>query len=150
MSAQVIAGNELARIARARYPGAYIRCLDADYNIPTDESFGVFCKELARELFEKYGDKWREYFDCDNFTFDALALAYRKHFVARWNNVGSAQGVALGLLCFRVKPDDWQTGHCIVTRLTPSRQLEEFEPQNRQTYPLTSLQCASADLCLFF
>jgi hypothetical protein len=147
----IIHGTELSAIARARYPFAYCRSLDKDYNIPTESAFSTFKTELGRVLFDLYGDKWYEFRDCENITFSALELAFRKHFIARHAGVGNAQGVTLGLLCFDTVPTDWNTGHCIATRLMPDRRtLQEFEPQNRQPFPLTPAQCASASLCLFF
>lgn len=145
-----IPGVELAAIARSRYPFAYVRTLDTDYNVPTEDAFSRFTGALGSRQLSKFGDKWREFFDCDNFTFEAVALAQEWHFLARMRAEGNAQGVALGLLCFNVRPVDFTTGHCIAVRLNAARQLVEFEPQNRQPLPLTSDQCRSASLCLFF
>jgi hypothetical protein len=136
---------ELRAILAARYPFAFGLVLDSDYNIPTDASFSTFCDELAAELLAKYGDRWRDFFDCDNFALEALVLACRKHWIARYqNNHGNAQGVAIGVLGYLTRPDDGTSGHCIALRVDDQRQVREFEPQNRQPLPLTPEQCASA------
>lgn len=148
MSDSVIIGvDALRELVRTRYPYAFIAAFDADYNIPTDESFLLFLKELSRRLFELYGDKWQEYFDCDNFVLEALALASRKHWTARQNNTGSAQGVSIG----GIVVTSLKHALCVRVRSTADGlALEEFEPQNRQSVHLTPDQCASVSVVFFF
>jgi hypothetical protein len=140
----VVSGSELMMLLRQRYPSAYIRPLDADYNIPTEDAFNSYLKELGHRLFELYGDKWQTYFDCENFTLEALTLAYRKHWIARQANKGSAESVAIGAITID------SLGHALCFRLDPSKRIREFEPQNRQPVNLTSDQCASVSLVLLF
>ena len=143
-SSVVVGGPEFQLLLRQRYPNAYIRPLDADYNIPSEESFDVYLKELGRRLFELYGDKWQTYFDCENFVLEALTLAYRKHWLAYRNGEGSAQGVAIGLVIV----DSLQ--HALCFRLDSNKRIREFEPQTRETLTLTETQCASVSLVLLF
>lgn len=147
-SSLLLSSTDLADILRMRYPFAQVWVLDKDYNVPTQAAVNVYFKELASVLFETYGDKWREFFDCDNFTMEAITLAYRKHFLARFAGKGNAQGVAIGLLVFRTVPTDLLTGHCIAFWVDGDKQVHEFEPQNRLANPLTPAQCLSASLCL--
>jgi len=143
MSAEVITHNELYLILRTRYPNAYIRLLDGTYNIPTEDSFKEYLKELGRHLFALYGDKWQEYFDCDNFTLEAIALAYRKHWIARQENKGNAQGVTIGAIVV----DGLK--HALNVRVKGDKSVEEWEPQTKQPVILSSAQCASVSLVLF-
>lgn len=143
MSALVLSALETRGLLQARYPFAQIQVFDADYNVPTEEAVEVYKRELTQHLFDLYGGKWQEYFDCDNFSLEAICLAYRKHWVARQAGKGNAQGVAFGLLCFRTVPADLRTGHCICFRIDRNRNIIEWEPQNRLNTPLTPEQCAT-------
>lgn len=136
---------ELRDILAAKFPFAFGMCLDSNYNVPTAASIDVFNRELGAKLLEDYGDKWKEFFDCDNFALEAIVLAYRKHWRARYfDGKGSAQGVAVGLLCFRQNPNDINSGHCVAFWVDSEKTVHVFEPQNRQPLALTIDQCASA------
>lgn len=135
---------ELRLLLAARYPAAYLAVLDGTYHVPAAEAIETFNRELAAHLFEQYGDKWQTFFDCENFALEAVVLACRKHFIARQSGNGTAEGIALGLLCFQQIPGDATSGHCICFWIDADRQIHEFEPQNRQPLPLTPAQCASA------
>jgi hypothetical protein len=143
----ILPASELRAILSARYPFAYLAILDADYTVPSVAGIGQFNNELASHLFSQYGDKWQEYFDCDNFGLEAVTLACRKHWVARQAGHGSAQGIAFGLLCYRQIPADLSSGHCINWWLDADKQIHEIEPQTRQPLTLTPEQCATASLC---
>jgi len=135
---------ELTAILRGRYPNAFLRVLDQDYNVPTQAAVDNYMKELSSHLFDLYGDKWETYFDCDNFSLEAITLAYRKHFISRFRGNGNAEGIAFGLLTFTIKPFDFATNHCIAFWVDGDRNVREFEPQNRLPLPLNPLQCATA------
>jgi hypothetical protein len=135
---------ELREIMAMRFPFANGIPLDRDYNVPSETAITTYFKELASELFDKYGDRWQEYFDCDNFSIEALALACRKHWIARYAGNGSAQGIALGILCYRLDPANPSSGHCVNWYIGTDRQVHVFEPQTRQPLALTTDQCASA------
>lgn len=144
----LLPASQLRAILRVRYTSAAIFIADGDYNIPTDESFKAYLEELRSELLEKYGDRWRDFFDCDNFALEARALANRKHYLARIGGHGSAQGVALGSVAFLADPTDAKSGHEVNWRITPRLEIEEFEPQTRRNpLNLTAKQCASAWHC---
>lgn len=130
--------SEYRAILKARYPNAYIVLLDSSYNIPTDLAIETFRDELADHLRGAYGDKWESFFDCDNFSLEAIVLAYRKHYLARKAGAGSAESVTIGLLCYTLG------SHALTFRLQPDRSVTEFEPQNRRDVLLTKLQCESA------
>jgi hypothetical protein len=139
---------DLHEILLARYPGAARFILDRDYNVPTDAAFALFKQELADDLLAKFGGQWQEFFDCENFALEALTLAARKHWQARRDGRGNAQGVAIGLLCFLQRPFDGASGHCLNFRVHPDRTVTEFEPQDRRDLTLTPEQCESAFLAL--
>lgn len=149
MTVVSISSSELWRMLKHRYPFASVFVADGSYNVPTETAFDGFRSELANHLLELYGDKWHEYFDCDNFALEALALANRKHYVARREGRGTAQGVAFGQLAFLQDPADPRSGHAINVRLTPDLRLVEFEPQTRKDLTLTPEQCSSASLVYF-
>ncbi len=143
-TATLLTDADLRTILARRFPLATGIALDRDYNVPTDSAIATFYKEFAAELFDKYGDRWQEYFDCDNFALEALALACRKHWIARYAGNGSAQGIALGILCYRIDPANPNSGHCVNWYIGTDRQVHVFEPQTRQPLALTTDQCASA------
>ena len=130
--------SDLRKLLRARYPGATIVLLDTDYNVSTDAAFEQFKGELWNLLLVAYGDKWETFFDCDNFTLEAMALAYRKHYLARKAGKGSAQSLAFGMVCYT------EGSHAMAWRVKPDLSITEFEPQNRSELQLTPSQCASA------
>lgn len=141
---QLVPASELVALLRARYPYAVHNIFDASFNIPTEASFGAFRDELRDHFRRTVGDKWEEFFDCDNFAFAALAFAGLKHLTARKAGHGSAQGVAFGVVCFHTTPGDRSTAHAVNVRLRPDKTFIEFEPQTRLDLVLTKPQCDSA------
>lgn len=146
-TALVISARDLRAILAERYPFAYSVVLDADYNVPSAAGIEKFNDELRAHLFKEYGDKWETFFDCDNFALEAMALACRKHWISRRAGNGSAQGIALGIFCYRLKPTDLASGHCAAFWIDSDRVIHEFEPQNRQPLALTPEQCATVFFC---
>jgi len=138
---KVLSSLQVEIILGVKFQNAKGFVLDKDYNVPSDASILPYLAELREELFAKYGDKWQDYFDCDNYALEAIALAYRKHFIARQAGNGSAQGVAVGLLCYHPTPT---TGHCVNFWIDAENEVNIFEPQTRQPIVLTNEQCASA------
>lgn len=142
-----ISGFEMLVLLRQRYPYAMILPpVDTDYNIPTEESFEVYKKELGALLFDQFGDKWQTFFDCDKITLTALAFAYRKHFIARYAGKGSAEGLAMGFIRLTLTPGDLTTNHQTCFRIDGSKKVREWEPQNRVEYNLTQQQCDCVSL----
>lgn len=140
----VLQTDELLRLLRARYPFAFIRPMEASYNVISDESFDSFRTEFANHMVSVCGNQWYEFYDCNRFAFEAYTYSARKHYVARLNGHGVAQGVAFGTLSFLQDPFDYSSGHCINWRVRPDLTIREFEPQTRRDLTLTPAQCASA------
>jgi hypothetical protein len=141
--ALTLSESEVRAIIAERYPYSYSVVLDSTYNVPTQAAIEKFNSELGAHLLREYGDKWQTFFDCENFSLEAVVLSCRKHWIARRAGNGSAQGVALGLLCYRLKPGDVTSGHCACFWIDAERTIHEFEPQNRQVLPLTDEQRAT-------
>lgn len=139
---------DMRSILAARYPRAAIFVLDASYNVPTDAAFDAFRDEFAAHMREVCGDRWQEYFDCNRFAFEAFVFANRKHWLARYAGRGTAQGVGIGVVCFRQNPSDLTSGHCINWRIRPNKSLVEHEPQTRKDIELSRQQCETAWLVL--
>jgi hypothetical protein len=144
-----LTASELRGIMATQFPFAYGAVFDGDYNVPSIGGVDVFRKELGALLLDYYGDKWETFFDCDNFGLEAITLACRKHWIARKEGGGNAQGIAWGILGFKLIPEDPTSGHLVSVWVDAEKKVHVFEPQNRKDLVLTENQCASAFFYLF-
>lgn len=136
---------ELGLILRQRYPFAMqMPPLDASYNIPTEDSFDLFRKELWSTLQE-----WSDFWDCDDFALDAMVLAHKWHRLARRAGKGNAQSAAFGFLIYRIDPANLATTHAVNWRLDGNKRVREFEPQRTTDLTFTHSQCESVSLVFF-
>lgn len=140
-----VSSAELGLLLRQRYPFAMqMPPLDATYNIPTEESFDAFRKELWSRL-----EHWADFWDCDDFALDAMVLARQWHRLARRADKGNAQSVAFGFIIYRIDPANLATTHAVNWRLDGNKRVREFEPQRVSDLQFTQAQCESTSLVFF-
>ncbi|RRJ96860.1 hypothetical protein Ga0100231_024140 [Opitutaceae bacterium TAV4] len=130
------------------FRNAAVTVLDSSYDPVPFDDMPKFFGELADMLNRICGDRWKEFFDCDNFALAAVFLASWKHYKSRWDGYGKGEGCPIGVLCYRTDPTDPTTGHAVNVAFT-DRGLFVFEPQRREFFSLNQAQKDSAWLVYY-
>ncbi|KAF0093446.1 MAG: hypothetical protein E1N59_2847 [Puniceicoccaceae bacterium 5H] len=142
----MLTSGQITEELRAVYPHVDIYALDATYNVVSRAAVDAYNEELSQMLFAAGALRWSEQFDCEDFAACAWALAKQKHLAAARHQGDLAQGVAVGMLCYRLDGAPHR-GHAINIIRTVGGWMT-YEPQTRRWTTLNPAENASAWLAL--
>ena len=143
-----ISNQKLFRDIRKTFSKAEIFTSDADYMTPQKDwvSGDLYHKNFRKWLSENQLSRWKDYWDCDNFSFAFYSFAQICHARTMQNLAKDdrAQGLAIGVMFYHM---EGAGGHAI-NFIHTNGEIVGFEPQNGKYINLTKKEKDSCWLAL--